>query len=273
MTRYGFIGTGSMGSMLVGRFIAAGQIPPAAITASSKTMVSARALAARTGIAAEESNRAVAGNADVLFICVKPLVVRSVLAEVKDQLKPGTLLISVAGCVTLEDLRKWAGENVRCVRVIPSVTAEQDAGISLVAWGRDVRHEDKALVRSLLNAIGTSVEADEKDFDPLTDLTSCGPALIAALVREFAQAAVRTGSVRPEMAEYLATETMIDTAKILAGEKMSFDTVIARVATKGGTTEEGVKVIRARLPEVMDGMLRAMDAKRKRTADRVAEGN
>ena len=273
MTRYGFIGTGSMGSMLVRRFIAAGQIAPAAITASSKTRVSARVLAAQTGIAAAETNRAVARDADVLFICVKPLVVRSVLAEVKDQLKPGTLLVSIAGCVTLHNLRTWAGEDVRCVRVIPSVTAEQDAGVSLVAWGDSVRPEDKALVLSLLNAIGTAVEVDEKDFDPFTDLTSCGPALIVSLVQEFSKAAVRTGAVRPDVAEFLARETLAGTGKILAAEKMPFDEIIARVATKGGTTEEGVKVIRERLPEVMDAMIRAMDAKRKLTADKVAEGN
>ena len=273
MTRFGFIGTGSMGSMLVRQFIAAGKIAPGAITASSKTMVSAWALAAKTGITAAGSNRAVAKDADVLFICVKPLVVRSVLFEVRDQLKPGALIVSIAGCVTLENLREWAGENVRCVRVIPSVTAEQDAGVSLVAWGRDVLSEDKALVLGLLNAIGTAVETEEKDFDPFTDLTSCGPALIAALVEEFAHAAVRNGAVRPEMAEFLAMETMIGTAKILAAEKMSFDNVIARVATKGGTTEEGVKVIRERLPKVMDEMLRAMDAKRQLTANKVTEGN
>jgi pyrroline-5-carboxylate reductase len=260
-----------MGSMLIRRFIAAGQIAPAAITASSKTMVSARALAEKTGITAVGANRTVAEGADVLFICVKPLVVRRVIAEVRDVLRPGTLLISIAGCVTLEDLRAWAGESARCVRVIPSVTAEQDAGVSLVAWGRNVRPEDRTLVLSLLNAIGTAVETDEKDFDPYTDLTSCGPALIASLVQEFAQAAVRTGAVRPEMAEFLAKETMIGTAKILDAEKMTFDEVIVRVATKGGTTEEGVKVIRARLPGVMDEMLRAMDAKRQLTTDNVAK--
>jgi competence protein ComER len=270
MTRYGFIGTGSMGSMLVRRFIASGGIAPAAITASSKTMVSARALAGATGIAAMESNRAVAEHADVLFICVKPLVVRSVLAEIRSVLRPGTLLISIAGCVTLRDLEEWAGNDVRCLRVIPSVTAWQDAGVSLVAWGSRVRPEDKALVLGLLNAIGTAVETDEKDFDPYTDLTSCGPALIVSLVQEFSRAAVRTGAVPPELAEFLARETLIGTGKILAAEKMSFDEVIARVATKGGTTEEGVKVIRDRLPDVMAEMLKAMDAKRQLTSDKVA---
>jgi pyrroline-5-carboxylate reductase len=272
MTRYGFIGTGSMGSMLIRKFIGTGLVAPTEITASSKTGVSARALAGKTGITAVPSNRTVAENADVLFICVKPLEVRGVLQEIRSVLKRDTLLVSIAGCVSLENLRDWAGENVHCVRIIPSVTAEENAGISLVAWGRSVLHEDKKLVLGLLNSIGTAVETDERNFDLYTDLTSCGPALIVAMMKEFAESAVRTGSIQPELAEYLVRETMIGTARILAGERVKFDDVIERVATKGGSTEEGVKVLQARLPKTMDKVLETLDAKRRVVGEKVAGG-
>jgi pyrroline-5-carboxylate reductase len=272
MTQYGFIGTGSMGSMLIRKLIGSGLVAPSDISASSKSGISARALAGSTGITAEPSNRTVAGNADVLFLCVKPLEVRRVIAEVRDVLKPDTLLISIAGCVSLENLRDWAGENVHCIRVIPSVTVEANAGISLVAWGDGVKPGDKKLVLGLLNAISTAVETDEQDFDLYTDLTSCGPALIVAMVREFAGAAVRTGTIPPGIAEYLVKETMIGTARILDGELASFDQVIGRVATKGGSTEEGVKVLQARLPDVMDEVLLALDAKRRVVSEKVAGG-
>jgi pyrroline-5-carboxylate reductase/competence protein ComER len=270
MTRYGFIGTGSMGSMLVRKFIGTGLVTPDAIAASSKSGVSARELAGTTGITAASTNREAAENADVVFICVKPVQVRGVLKEIRDVLNPDTLLVSIAGCVSLEDLREWAGDYVHLIRIIPSVTAEENAGISLVAWGPGVQPEDKKLVIRLLNAIGTAVETDEKNFDLYTDLTSCGPALIVSMVQEFAGAAVRTGAIPPEIAEYLVRETLIGTAWILDGNQTTFDEVIGRVATKGGSTEEGVRVLRARLPETMDEVLKALDAKRRVTAERVA---
>jgi len=270
MTRYGFIGTGSMGSMLIRKFTGSGRVAPAGISASSKSGISARALAGTTGITAEPSNRTVAKDADVLFICVKPLEVRGVLDEVRDVLKPGALLISIAACVSLEDLRDWTGSNVHCVRVIPSVTAEENAGIALVVWGHGVTPDDKDLVLDLLNAISTAVEIDEQDFDLYTNLTSCGPALIVAMMREFAGAAARTGTIPPTLAEYLVKKTMLGTARILEGEEVTFDTVIERVATKGGTTEEGVKILQAGLPVVMDAMLRALDAKRRVVSEKVA---
>jgi competence protein ComER len=272
MTQFGFIGTGSMGSMLIRKIIGSGLVAPGGISASSKSGISARAIAGTTGITAESSNQTVAGNADVLFICVKPLEVRGVLNEIRDVLKPDALLISIAGCVSLENLRDWAGKNVHCVRIIPSVTAEENAGISLVAWGHGVTPEDKNLVLDLLNAISSAVEIDERDFDLYTNLTSCGPALIVAMMREFARAAVRTGTIPPELAEYLVTETMTGTARILEGEQGTFDNVIGRVATKGGSTEEGVKVLEARLPKVMDEVLRALDAKRRVVSGKVATG-
>lgn len=270
MTRYGFIGTGSMGSMLVTQFIGTGKMTPAEITASSKTGISARALAGKTGITVAPSNRTVAENADVLFICVKPLEVRGVFEEIRTVLKPGTLLISIAACVSLENLGAWAGDPVRCVRVIPSLTAEHYSGISLVAWGRSVRPEDRRIVLDLLNSIGTAVETDEEHFEVCTNLTSCGPALIAAMMKVFADAAVRTGTIPPEQAEYLVRETMIGTARILACGKMTFDEVIERVATKGGSTEEGVKVLQVRLPEVMDVVHEALLAKRRVVEKRIA---
>jgi competence protein ComER len=271
MTRYGFIGTGSMGSMLIKQFIKTGKIVPAEITASSKSGISARSLAGKTGISAVSDNRTLAKIADVLFICVKPLEVRGVLKEIRGELKPGTLLVSIAACVSLANLGEWAGDTVRCVRLIPSLTAEQHAGISLVVWGRGVRPEDKSLVLNLLHTIGTTVETDEDSLEVCTNLTSCGPALIAAMMKEFAKGSVRTGTIPSELAEYLVRETMAGTAGLLTGGEMTFDGVVKRVATEGGSTEEGVKVLQARLPAVMDDVHGALFAKRRLVEKRVED--
>jgi pyrroline-5-carboxylate reductase len=270
MTRYGFIGTGSMGSMLVRKLTGTGTIAPAEVSASSKSGISSRALAEKSGITALPSNTAVAAGADVLFLCVRPDGVRGVLEEVRSVLGPGTLIVSIAGGVTLAELEEWAGPGHRIVRVIPSIAAEQEAGISLVAWGRGVNPKDRALVLALFNAIGTAVETGEGNLDVYVDLTSCAPAFIALMMREFAASAVRTGAIEPPLAAFLVRKTLAGTVRILDDERTGFDAVIARVATKGGTTEEGVKVLEARLPGVFDEMLRATKEKRRVVAEQVA---
>jgi len=272
MTRYGFIGTGSMGSMLIRKFIGTGRIAPRDITASSKTGISSRALAEKTGIAAAPSNTAVAREAGVLFLCVKPVEVNGVLDEVWGVLPPGALVVSIAGGITLADLAHRAGLHARVARVIPAVTAEQEAGVSLVAFGRGVTPEDRTLVLSLFNAVGTAVETEEKNLDLYADLTSCAPAFIAAMMREYAAAAVRTGGVEPAVAEFLVQKTLAGTARLLEDNGTGFDEVIRRVATQGGITEEGVKVLDARLPAVFDEVLRATERKRLIRAQQLVRG-
>ena len=182
MVCFGFIGTGSMGSLLIRQFIKTGAVEATNIVASSKTGVSARALAAETGIAVMESNSDVAGAADVLFVCVKPFDVRLVFEEIRDELSENKLLVSIAGIVSLENLADWSGPGVRCVRMMPSVTAAQNSGVSLVVWGRGVTSADTELVVSLLSSIGTPVEIEEQYFDLFADLTSTAPAFFAASI-------------------------------------------------------------------------------------------
>jgi competence protein ComER len=261
MTRYGFIGTGSMGSMLIRQFILSNMIKPEDITACSKQGRSARTVAKETGITVRDSPRDVAHDADVLFLCVRPMEVKGVLSEIRDLLPNRTLLISIASCVTLANLAGWAGPDVRCIKVLPSVTAEEHAGISLVAWGTGVTDADRELTFSLFSAIGTPVEIEERHFEIYGDLTSCAPALVAAMMQEFAAAAVRREGVPPALATYLVLQTLIGTAWLLDRDDSGFDELIGRVATKGGITEEGVTVLRKRLPPVYDELLEVTLAK------------
>lgn len=270
MTRYGFIGTGSMGGMLIRQFIRTGVAAPGDITACSRTGASARALATETGITVKDSNLEVAGNADVVFICVRPLDVHDVLVGIHDVLSKNTLLVSIASCVTLADLSAWSGPDVRCARIIPSVTAEEHSGISLVTWGSSVTPADKELVFSLFSAIGTPVEIEERHIEVYSDLTSCAPALFAAMMQEYAAAAVRKEGVPPALAEFLVRHAMIGTAWLLTGKETGFGDIIGRVATKGGITEEGVSVLRKRLPGVYDELLDATLAKHELVRQTVA---
>jgi len=213
----------------------------------------------------------VAEGTDVLFICVKPLQVRDVLKEIQDVLKPGALLVSISGCVSLAQLEDWTLGKVRCIRVIPSVTSEQKSGISLVTWGDNLTAEEKGKVLKLFNAISRGVEVDEDNLEACTNLTSCGPALIVAMMKEFVEAAVRTGCIEPSLAEYLVKETLIGTAALLEKGSLSFEGVIRRVATRGGATEEGVKVFHAQLPSACDQAIRSIMAKRLRVCGEVSK--
>jgi pyrroline-5-carboxylate reductase len=48
-------------------------------------------------------------------------------------------------------------------------------------------------------------------------------------------------------------------------KNFSFEQVVSRVATKGGITEEGTKVLHEQLPEVMDKLFERTLEKRRQT--------
>ncbi|WOF16765.1 pyrroline-5-carboxylate reductase [Methanoplanus sp. FWC-SCC4] len=255
MKKTGVIGTGSMGGMLVRKFIESEISKPEMIIAGNRTEEKLRLLAKETGINAAKNNIEVVENSDVIFLCVKPLEVKGVLAEIKEVLNEDKILVSVAADVSLENLSEWS--NARIVRAIPSITSEVLKGVTLLSFGERAAPADKELILSMFGAIGKAVEAEEKDFEILTILTSCAPAFIASILKELSKSAVRREGISKELSEFLVRETLVGTSCLLEEKNQSFEDIISRVATKGGITEEGVFVIQKEMPAVFDNLLDA----------------
>jgi pyrroline-5-carboxylate reductase len=66
----------------------------------------------------------------------------------------------------------------------------------------------------------------------------------------------------------MVIETMYGTGKLLLEKEMTFDNLISRVATKGGITEEGTKIIGEKLPEIINEMFEKTLEKRIITAEK-----
>lgn len=255
MTAFGFIGTGHLGSMLIEKFIETHTVEPEDILASNRTPEKVERLAEATGIR-PASNRVVAELSDVIFICVRPLEVRDALSDIAHLLNSNKLVVSVAGDVTLEKLQALC--SARMARAFPSMASQKLQGVTLLAFGDRISAEDRHLIAALFHAIGHAVPAEEKDFAVLADLTSCAPGYFAALMREFVLAAERKG-IMPELAERLVKQTLLGTAMLL--EEESFAGLICSVATVGGITEAGVKVIQREAPGMFDQLFLATESR------------
>ena len=86
--KVGFIGTGSMGSLLVEAFVKAGAMQPADIAVSSRTRDQSRSAgAACSGLRIAASNVDAARQAELLFLCVKPADFQAVLTEIAPNLR------------------------------------------------------------------------------------------------------------------------------------------------------------------------------------------
>ena len=131
-------------------------------------------------------------------------------------------------------------------------------GKRLLAFGDNATSLDRTLIKQLFCAIGDAVEVDDEEFGIPGDLTSCAPGYIAALMQEFALAANRWG-ISQDLAERLIKQTLAGTAQLL--EEEGFQHLACRVATKGGITEAGEKVIRQEASGMFDRLFQATQAK------------
>lgn len=265
MTKYGIIGTGHLGSMLAEEFIGRGAIRREELWVSNRSPWKAGYLAEKLGVRAAD-NLTLAEKADVLFLCVRPIDLKGVMAEIRESLTPDKLIVSVAVDFSLRQLQNLC--HARAARAVPSIASGKGMGVTLLVLGIDASEDDRSLLLRLFGSIGWPVEVEEEQLEVLADLTSSGPAYISAILREFALEASRRGAkVDVDLAEQLIKKSLIGTASLL--EDMSFDDLIAMVATKGGITEEGVKAIEAGSPEMFRQLFSATSARHRLVKERI----
>lgn len=271
LIKVGFIGYGSMGSMIVQGFIRSGAISPEEMIVSTRTKSKLDKIKSDfTKLNIAESNSDVAIRAKYIFICVKPLEVMDVVKEIKNSLTKESVIISIAGPVAMKYIENAADAKV--IKLTPSLTSEVSEGVSLICYGQKVGTDEANYVDSLLNSISVVKRIREEDFELAAELTSCAPGFFASILDEFVKSALRQNSgLSKEDVEDMVLHTFYGTAKVLMDKNMRFYDMIQRVATKGGITEEGVKIFSNYLPDTFDKMFGATLEKRKAVRKKIED--
>ena len=258
--RVGIIGYGSMGKMLLWKFSEAGKIVRQDLLVSNRTEAK---LEEAKGIAQIVSNKELASSSDIVFICVRPVDLKSVLEEIRDTINPDALLVSLNGSVSFGTIRKVI--DVKTAKVIPSLTAEIGRSQTLVCF--DERVTDKSVLKDLLSSIGDVIELPENEMGMGSELVSCMPGFIASIFDVICRAAEGHTSIPKEQIVKMVLSTMSATGDLMLQKGMSFEDVVARVATKGGITEEGTKVVYEGFPETADLLFEKTLEKRRLTTE------
>ncbi|QRG68520.1 NAD(P)-binding domain-containing protein [Brevibacillus choshinensis] len=266
----GIIGLGSIGQMLVKAFCKSGAAAPEKLMVFNRTQEKAEQLQAEYKLAIGKTAQEVCDHSDVVFVCTKPLDILPLLRELT--IPARTHVVSVAAGVSIADLE---GVHTGAVsKVIPTVTSQELRGVSLYACSQRLTPEQREHFLTLLSSISVPQEISEQAIETATILTSSAPGLIAGILESFAQAAVRkTPELSIDLARHMLVETMLGTAMLLQKEQLGFDQLIERVATKGGITEEGLRVLDKTLPAGFDELFAMTESKHDRLKQLVQQQN
>ncbi|MFC7681464.1 late competence protein ComER [Paenibacillus sp. GCM10028914] len=244
--KVGFIGTGSMGSLLIDSFIRLGALQPEQIYVSNRTRQKALALAVRhPGLTVCRSNIEAASQSDLFFLCVKPGEFKPVIDEIHEHLLTSQLAISITSPVQLYHLE--SALPCKVAKIIPSITNQTGSGVSLCIYGSRVKEKDRLLLESLLSSISRPMEVLESHTRITSDFSSCGPAFLSFFVEKWIDAAVEmTGADRPTL-NALAGEMLLGTGRLLTEEGFSPEQLQERVAVPGGITAQALSLLENRL--------------------------
>lgn len=240
MKKVGIIGYGSMGSMLVKRFVSTEALPPNAIMVSTKTKAKLDAMSQEfPGVGAAFNNQDAARFCRILFLCVKPNQAKAVLEEIMGQLHQEAHLVSIVGSVTLADLGKVFPGKISVV--MPSLASESGEGLCLVCHNQQVQSPDAKMLEKLISSLGEVKVVPESQFDAVVTLASCGPGLFSSMFQELVRSGQRNGGLSEPEAWEIVARTLLGTARLYCENKLGFEQVIQRVATKGGLPRKASK--------------------------------
>ncbi|XP_075212046.1 pyrroline-5-carboxylate reductase-like 2 [Lycorma delicatula] len=240
MLKVGFLGGGRMAHAMAKGFIAAGLTKGEHITASCipEDKLSVESF---KGIGATSTfeNPLVVKKSDIVFISVKPTVVKDVLSETSSHISDRHLFISVAMGVPLKQLEKHMPKGTRVIRAMPNTPALVRTGASVFVCGSSVKNEDIAITKKLLESVGTCEQVPEYLLDAITALSGSGPAYIFILIEALADGAVRMGLPR-DLAYRLAAQTVIGAGKMVLDTKEHPGSLKDNVTSPAGSTAAGL---------------------------------
>lgn len=248
-SRVAFIGCGYMGSAILDGLLKSDSIDPSLthITTVEPELESLRTRFPSIQHVSSDNKKAIE-DADLIFLCVKPKVVDSIL-KIIDALASvkGKIMITIVAGRSISEYHAVGTtiHNLSIIRCMPNVAVQVGAGI-LSLYTKD--QVDREGITDLLKPLGcTFFVNDEAEIDSITALTGSGPAFIATVIEALADGALKQG-IPKKQALNLATHMVLGTAKMMIangtdGSVQHPALLRDSVMTPGGCTIAGMEAL------------------------------
>lgn len=232
----GFIGVGHLGSALLTGILRSGEVAPGRLVICDS---STAALGKFPDLSQVEDPAGVVSRCGLIFLCVRPDAAQSVLSSLS---APGKVILSAVAGMEARVIHDCTGANV--LRIMPNLPAALDEAATAYAEPNDLHAVQLEAALDVLNMVGITVPVSEDDFDVVTGLSGSGPAYVYLLLEGLIAGACRRG-LTEQAARRLAAQTVRGAAAVVLDSDESLETLIAGVATPGGTTAAGLGVLEA----------------------------
>ncbi len=241
--KIGFIGLGNMASAIMGGMLKKQIVKAADLLGADKYAAAAENAKGKLGITVCSDNKEVAGGADILFLAVKPNVLSTVLEEIKDVLRPQTILISIVAGKSLAFIAEGLGKDTfKIIRCMPNTPALVLEGCTGVCANENVTEEELETALTYLRSFGRAIVVPESQMDAVVGVSGSSPAYVFMFIEAMADAAVAAGMPRAQAYEF-AAQAVLGSAKMVLETGKHPGELKDMVCSPGGTTIDAVKVL------------------------------
>jgi len=203
-------------------------------------------------VCGKTEDKIVCREADFILLAIKPQSFPIVVEELLGNLGRATIISIMAG-VTIAKIQTALGVK-SIVRAMPNLGAKVKK--SMTVWtGKNLTNENE--IDKIFSQVGETLFVTEETFiDQATAVSGCGPGFFFYLISEWLKAIVELGFSQAQ-AEKLLLTTLNGSMELLRVD-MRPGVLASQVASKGGSTEAGLKVLNeANLSELWSKTLQA----------------
>ena len=229
--KIGICGIGNMGYAIGKGIAASGLLGRGGLLLynihNGKAIKAANEFGPVASVAAEVT--AMAAEADVFILAVKPNTVPSVLTAIAPIFKEGSILLSVAAGVDMKTMAFYLPAKTKIVRAMPNTPVIVGAGMTSLTPNNEVRPEETDDIIEIFRSFGRAEIVEEHLIDAVVGVSGSSPAYTYMFIEALADGAVRAGLARAEAYTFTS-------GKNPASLKDA-------VCSPGGTTIEAVRAL------------------------------
>ena len=202
--------------------------------------------------------------ADLLILAVKPQDSPALFKALRGLVQPQQVVLSIMAGVRIDTLREALG-TPKIIRAMPNLPAQIGMGMTAFTSTDAVTRAELVQVQNLLSTTGKTVYVEEEAaIDASTAISGSGPAYVYYCMEALMAAAGQMGFTGAE-AELLVSQTFRGAVELYSQSGLSCEDWIAKVASKGGTTEAALGAFGA--GAVREGLMAGASAARDRAEE------
>jgi pyrroline-5-carboxylate reductase len=263
MIKWGFIGCGNLSQAIINGALKKKLFKPSSVLISNRTILKSKNFNRKTKVRIAKNNRVLIQDSDIIFVATKPLEIIEVLKELKDSELKNKIVISLAGGVGAEILKKYCRHSRSLMRVMANTPVSIQKGFFGI-FPIKANSRDKRKIFDFFAALGSPIFVrDDFEVNAITAGSASGVGFVFSFMEEFEKWFCKMGFPARQARE-AAVNTFLGAAELASAQ---FETPLSelreQVTSKKGTTYAGLRALKQK--KVGPGLKSGLDAAFKRS--------